>query len=223
MEKDSKQRTPISQPKKDNKRPSIMSDGAFETEGRMLPPQNVIPTKENQYDSNCSVSREEEDFNPLIKKRGVSKKQDVENISESNEYFHKIKAIEILASFWAILQLGNSIIIYEVSYNNTDGKDDGFIQQSLAVSTLTSIGLTVSIVLRHITHLKWKKSKLVALKDETIWSSGYWKLMVVEAFWSMLAPQYFFEGLVYRERNTDYNVTITYEINQILSCFVWVK
>jgi len=129
----------------------------------MLPTQGAIPTQENQYvgegDPNQTVNNDGEE-EPLNRERGVDKKQDAENISESNEYFHKIRAMEILASFWAILQLGNSIIIYEVSYHNEDGEQDGFIQQSLAVSTLTSMGLTVSIILRHIIHLKWRKSKL---------------------------------------------------------------
>jgi hypothetical protein len=144
------------------------------------------------------------------------KKQVVEDISESNEYFQKVIAIEILASFWAILQLGNSIIIYEVSYKNDDGEDDAFLLQSLGVSTLTSIGLTICIVLRHMTHLKWKKSKNYCLKDETIWSSGYWKLMVVEAIWSLVAPQYFFDFTNVEENNSDYDVEITYELNQIM-------
>ena len=216
----------IAGPKEANKRPSLLSDGAFETEGKMIPTQGVLPTQENQFensdDPNETVEHDNEE-EPLNKKRGVNKKQEAENISESNEYFHKVRAIEILASFWAILQLGNSIIIYEVSYNNEDGEHDGFIQQSLAVSTLTSMGLTVSIILRHITHLKWKRSKLYTLKGETIWSSGYWKLMLIEAFWSLVAPQYFFEGVEYNETNTDNDVKITYELNQIMCCFVWVK
>jgi hypothetical protein len=128
----------------------------------------------------------------------------------------QIKAIEILATFWTVLQLGNSIIVYEVSYNNVDGEDDNFIRQSLAVSTLTSLGYSVSIILRHINHLKWKKSKLYCLKDETIWSSGYWKLMVVEIIISLVAPQYFFDGLKVTEYNKDYEVDIEYEINTIL-------
>lgn len=147
---------------------------------------------------------------------GMQRKNDSENVSDSNEYFQKVKAIEILASFWAFLQLGNSIIIYEVVYNNDDGKHDQFIKQLLAVSTMTSMGLTISIVLRHLTHLKWKRSKLYCLKDETIWSSGYWKLMIIEAFWSAVAPQYFFEGMSIEEYNKDYDMTIKYEINIIL-------
>lgn len=220
--------------KKTHKRASIMSDGVYGTEGRMVTQNNAnIPTHENHFtedkvieshrvDEHDGMYHDQTDQNKIGQK-GVESKQAVENISESNEYFNKVKAIEILASFWAILQLGNSIIIYEVSYTNDNGEHDGFILQSLAVSTMTSIGLTISIVLRHMTHLKWKKSKNYCLKDETIWSSGYWKLMVAEAFWSLVAPQYFFEGLSYKEYNASYDVHLDYEVNQIMCCFVWIK
>ena len=154
---------------------------------------------------------------------GMEGKIESENISESNQFFQKVKAIEILATFWAFLQLGNSIIIYEVMYNNETGEHDQFIDQLLGVSGMTSIGLTITIVIRHLTHLKWKRSKLYCLKDETIWTSGYWKLMVIEAVWSAIAPQYFFEDLTISEYNKDYGVTLKYELNILLCCFVWIK
>ena len=141
-----------------------MSDGALETEEKMVaqPAEyNYTPNglQSESIDNEENINFENEEDILLQNRKGVQKKQDTENISDSNEYFQKVRAIEILASFWAILQLFNSIIIYEVSYND-HGEHDGFIEQSLAVSTLTSCGLTVSIILRHITHLKWRKSKL---------------------------------------------------------------
>mmetsp|Transcript_32425 Transcript_32425/g.28711 ORF Transcript_32425/g.28711 Transcript_32425/m.28711 type:complete len:309 (+) Transcript_32425:534-1460(+) len=45
--------------------------------------------------------------------------------------------------------------------------------------------------------------------------------MLAEALGSLVAPQYFFLGLEYKETYGD--VGITYELNQILCCFVWVK
>ena len=150
-------------------------------------------------------------------------KVDSENVSDSNEFFQKVKTIEILVSFWGILQLGNSVIIYEVINSNNDGSKDNFLLQSLAVSSLTSLGLTLSIVLRHIAHLKWKRSKLNWLKDETIWSSGYWKMMVIEAIFSLIAPQTFFNNIFVSERIEKYNITVSYQINSILWGFVWLK
>ena len=150
-------------------------------------------------------------------------KVDSENVSDSNEYFQKVKTVEILVSFWGMLQIGNSIIICEVLNTIDDGNKDNFLKQSLAISTLTSIGLTISIFLRHITHLKWKRSKLYCLKDETIWSSGYWKIMIIEAIFTTIAPQFFFNNITVSEYISRYDVVVTYELNTILCSFVWMK
>ena len=128
-----------------------------------------------------------------------------------------------MVSFWGLLQIGNSIIIYEVLTTNSDGSKDSFVKQSLAISTLTSIGLTISIFLRHIAHLKWKRSKLFWLKDETIWSSGYWKVMVIEAIFTTIAPQFFLNNIVISEYIAKYDVVVEYEVNTVLWWFVWMK
>ena len=150
-------------------------------------------------------------------------KVDSENVSDSNEYFQKVKTIEILVSFWGLLQIGNSIIIYEVLTTNSDGSKDSFAKQSLVISKLTSIGLTISIFLRHIAHLKRKRSKLFWLKDETIWSSGYWKVMVIEAIFATIASQFFLNNIVISERIAKYDVIVEYEVNIMLCSFVWMK
>lgn len=216
----------------ENRRPSMMSEGALGTEGRLITDQ-APPMNDKLYDPHFHGNFKSEDGENDAESmpsssndknnHGYALKNEAENISNSNEYFQKVKAIEILASFWAFLQLGNSIIIYEVTYNNNDNDPKTIKEQLLAVSTLTSIGLTISIVLRHLTHLKWKRSKLYCLKDETIWSSGYWKLMIIEAIMSALAPQYFFEGYEIDEYVKNYDVTITYELNTLLCCSVWIK
>ena len=164
----------------------------------------------------------EENVNDAKKNR-MPTKVDSENVSDSNEYFQKIKTIEILVSFWGHLQIGNSIIIYEVLTTNSDGSKDSFVKQSLAILTLTSIGLTISIFLRHIAHLKWKRSKLFWLKDETIWSSGYWKVMVIEAIFATIAPQFFLNNIVISEHIAKYDVIVEYEVNTVLCSFVWMK
>jgi hypothetical protein len=117
-------------------------------------PNNPGYIKSPSNEQNLGAEQNSKNFESMSS--NSSNKNATENMSDSNEYFQKVKAIEILATFFAFLQLGNSVIIYEVSYENEDGEHDSFLSQCLAVSTLTSIGLTVSIILRHITHLKWK-------------------------------------------------------------------
>lgn len=58
------------------------------------------------------------------KKNRMHARVDSENVSDSNEYFQKVKTVEILTSFWGLLQIGNSIIIWEVLNDGTDNKDN---------------------------------------------------------------------------------------------------
>eukprot|EP00345_Euplotes_harpa_P004268 CAMPEP_0168320380 /NCGR_PEP_ID=MMETSP0213-20121227/1626_1 /TAXON_ID=151035 /ORGANISM="Euplotes harpa, Strain FSP1.4" /LENGTH=133 /DNA_ID=CAMNT_0008321799 /DNA_START=1 /DNA_END=402 /DNA_ORIENTATION=+ len=131
-----------------------MSAEYVETEARMVtqhPPATAENYCYNPDNDNKATNKSEEEKlvdEALKGKEGKIAHSDVdsENVSDSNEYFQKVKAIEILASFWAFLQLGNSIIVNEVTYRSTEGSDISFMMQSLAISSLTSVGLTISII-----------------------------------------------------------------------------
>ena len=131
----------------------MVSGEALETEGKMISIENAYyydnhngsPKHHQEKNENDkSLEANEEKCNSHSKNR-MHAKVDSENVSNSNEYFQKVKTVEVLVSFWGLLQIGNSIIIYEVLNSNNDGEKDNFLKQSLAISTITSIGLTISI------------------------------------------------------------------------------
>ncbi len=54
-------------------------------------------------------------------------------------------------------------------------------------------------------------------------TTGMWKSMLIESLITAIGPQVFTGGYNYKEYNYDYDITITYKINDLLCCFVWIK
>lgn len=82
-----------------------------------------------------------------------------EDIRESNFYFMKLKGIELYNSFFTMVHLGNSVVIYEIDYINDDGQYDTDILYNLWLSTFTCLSLLITLNYRYVIYLKWNKSK----------------------------------------------------------------
>jgi len=67
------------------------------------------------------------------------------------------------------------------------------------------------------------KSKLYKHESETLITTGMIYPMIVEFIITTIGPHIFLKNLNYSEYSYDYDVTITYPVNNILCCFVWVK
>lgn len=146
-----------------------------------------------------------------------------EDIRESNFYFMKLKGIELYNSFFTMVHLGNSVVIYEIDYINDDGQYDTDILYNLWLSTFTCLSLLITLNYRYVIYLKWNKSKTYITQHETLITTGMWKAMLIETIISAVGPQVFTQSLTYSEYNYDYDVDITYRLNNILCCFVWIK
>lgn len=130
---------------------------------------------------------------------------------------------ESFQSFLTFLHVGNSIVIYEITYSNEDGKMDEDITLQLYISTLSCLCLIVMLVIRYIIILKWLKSKKYIHKAETMFTTGIYKSMIVELIITTIGPQIFLKEMKYSEYVYTYDVTVVYPVNSLLCCFVWIK
>ena len=76
--------------------------------------------------------------------------------------------------------------------------------------------LELSIYIRYDLWLSWNKSVGKLTEFDTLRNTGLWKSMVLEMIVGAVAPYPFLEDLKYTEYVKAYDVTINYEINDIL-------
>jgi hypothetical protein len=112
--------------------------------------------------------------------------------------------------------VGNSIVIYELLYQNDDGRMDQDITLQLYVSTLSCLLLICMLIIRYILELKWLKAKKYIHRAETLVTTGMIKPMIVELIITTVGPQIYLKDVNYSEYSYDYDVTVVYPINSLL-------
>lgn len=142
-----------------------------------------------------------------------------------NELTLRLLMIELLCSFFNIVHLGNSIILYELDKDQQNqGKiDEGDIQIALYISTIACIFLAVAINIRYVIELKWRKAKHYVITTDNLYSSGTWKIMLIETIISLIGPHFFLDSISIDEYVQRWDVTITYKLNHLLCCVAWAK
>ena len=65
--------------------------------------------------------------------------------------------------------------------------------------------------------------KTYLIEAENLYTSGLYKYMIIESLITVIGPQVFTASLKYSEYNHDNDVTIEYNVNELLCCFVWIK
>ena len=138
-----------------------------------------------------------------------------EDLRISNEYRIKLIACENFQSFLTILHVGNSIVIYELTSSNNNKDMDQDIVLQLYISTFSLIFMIFMLLLRYNLEEKFYKAKNL--------STEIWTPLFIELIITTIGPQIFLKDVTYSEYVYDYDITVTYPVNNLLCCFVWVK
>lgn len=180
--------------------------------------ENKLMTR-SLSDSKKSDNSKEEDKETLndSKKEAVNFNEQFgkEDIRVSNEYRVKLIAWENYQSFLTIMHVGNSIVIYEITSDDRHEEFDQDIVLQLYISTFSCLVLIFMLILRYKLEEKWYKAKNM--------STSIWKPMLVELFLTTMGPQIFLKDVTYSEYVYDYDITVTYPVNNLLWWFVWIK
>ncbi|CAI2367595.1 unnamed protein product [Moneuplotes crassus] len=168
-------------------------------------------------------TKEEEEINAKeLQQQELEKEfKSWEDVTKSNAYYAKLKVTEILCCFLTLIHLGNSIVIYELDYKGYDN------EANLYISTISIFYLIAMLNVRYYVQFKWMVAKNFINVDEgewaSFWNSNLWKYMIIESIITQIGPQVFLRGYKVNEYNYVYDVTIEYEVNNLLCCFVWIK
>lgn len=126
--------------------------------------------------------------------------------------------------------LASTGILYSIALNEfimidglESGKDDKEEQVILNIIMAINCLLAFAVYLRYELYLQLYRLRKILTDVDTLYTSGWWQSMMLEQIVCLIAPYPFTQGYIYTEVNTTYNVTITYQINQILMCFSFLR
>lgn len=88
---------------------------------------------------------------------------------------------------------------------------------------LSTIGLVLTLYYRYILYLRIYITRGLLIEFDNLISTGWWKDMLLEQILALVAPYPYLQGMKYTEININWNVTITYEFNQILMCLSFLR
>lgn len=86
-----------------------------------------------------------------------------------------------------------------------------------------NICIAISLLIKYDIWIQWCKSVERFSVYENIFSSGEWRNLLLEMVLQLIAPYSFLQGYKYVEYVEAFNVTIRYEINEILLVFSFVR
>ena len=133
-----------------------------------------------------------------------------------SEQYNRIILVEFISVFLAIFGITFAIVLNELSYfQEINEQSEEIVLSYIAFS---SVSLALAIFIRYDLYLKWYVKRGLLTQYDTLISTGWWREMVLEQFFVLIAPYPFLQGVKYTEVSSNWNVTIQYEINQILMC-----
>jgi hypothetical protein len=146
---------------------------------------------------------------------------DTLDIRKSNEYYNRVVCVEYCSVFLAFFGASLCIIQNELSMEFDLSETFHYIMFSYIA--LTTLLLAFSIYQRYEIYLAWCVSRNLLTEYDNLISTGWWRKLSLELVIILMAPYPFLMGLQYHEDNTNWNITVTYEINQILMCFSFCR
>ena len=153
--------------------------------------------------------------------KNEAEQNSTQDVRVTNEYYNRIMVVEYIALFFSSTGIGLSIIMNEIKLLETLSTDNENI--FLCYITACSFSLVLTLYYRYDLHLKWYVTRGLLTEYDNLFSTGWWKMMVIEQFIALLAPYPFLQNIRYVEYNPNYFVTISYDLNQIMLCLCFIR
>jgi len=91
------------------------------------------------------------------------------------------------------------------------------------MNTICNVALVSSLYINYEIWISWSQTAGNYSPYDTLYNTGVWKWLIFEIIINMLAPYWFFKGIKYTEEHPDAEVTLTYEFNDLLLCFSFIR
>lgn len=104
-----------------------------------------------------------------------------------------------------------------------DLSEEGHQEVAAIFSYALAICILISLCIKYDLWIRYNKSIETFSNFETLWSTGNWKNLAIEMALLLVSPYRFLTGLRYVEFVEAFDVTIEYEINEVLLAFSFVR
>jgi len=136
---------------------------------------------------------------------------DTLDIRKSNEHYNRVVCVEYCSVFLAFF--GASLSIIQNEFFMEFDLSDTFHYVLFCYIALSTLMLAFSIYQRYDIYLAWCVSRNLLTEYDSLISTGWWKKLTLELVIILMAPYPFLMGLQYHEENSNWGVTVSYEIN----------
>jgi len=134
--------------------------------------------------------------------------------------YNRIIVVELISVFFATFSMALSVLIYESRVSVLLENSEYLFRY---YNLFCTISLICCIVCKYQTYLKWYVSRGLMSEHDTVFTTGWWKKMFAEILIIMIAPYPFLQTVTYEEYIDQYKVDITYNVNDILFCFSFLR
>lgn len=137
-----------------------------------------------------------------------------------NQFYSKIIVSEYATVFFATYGLILGIFLFEMK----DDENIMAIRDSIiSYNVVCTVGAIISIYIRYDLYLKWNKVRGLLTEYDTLWNTGRYKGLIMETILVMIAPYPYLYDIKYTEYNQQFNVVITYDVNDLLLFFAFMR
>eukprot|EP00347_Sterkiella_histriomuscorum_P002571 403367638 len=164
------------------------------------------------------LSNEEFDLEDVDKE--ILREDNHLDVRISNQYYNKIIVSEYATVFFATFGMILSVFLFEM-------KDDRNIRTTrdsiLSYNVFCTVGSMLSIYMRYDLYLQWNTSRGLLSEYDTLWNTGRYKGLILEVLLVVIAPYPGLYDVYYVEYNKQFNTYITYDVNDFLLFFSFIR
>lgn len=136
-----------------------------------------------------------------------------------DRHYEKFIVYEALNAFFSIFSIIFGVANYQFSYQNNN---DNF-KIYLYFCTFFSIFLWMNMIFYELSVLEFEKDKKQVSKDETLFTSGKYKYLLMTILCVFLHPNPITDGMTYTSYNTQVKKFATRKINAILTILLFTR
>ena len=139
----------------------------------------------------------------------------------SNFAYAQTNIGEAITLIFAIIGIESAIVASEMGSKKVGREENETeIQAILFIVLVSNVVMILSIMGNYQLFIRWQRTKNYIIETDNLWNTGLYKEMCKEIGMVIITPYPFFTGLTYNEYHMYENKSDTFQVNDLLLCFM---